>query len=79
MNLPEVGCGRDFCDSRAHHSHGESNPAHFSVNAAAPKAGFHPRGAPPMADRLLPEAVSCPFSAQRTEKLMQKIHRLTDN
>jgi hypothetical protein len=77
MNLPELDGGLGL--SRAHHSHGESNPAHFFVNPAAPKAGFRGRGAQPMADQLPPEAASCPFSAQRPRKLMQKIHRLTDN
>jgi hypothetical protein len=81
MNLPEIylGWAVGICLSRGHHSHGESNPAHFFVNPAAPKAGFRVRAAQPMAHELPPEAASCPFSVQGARKLMQKIHRLTDN
>jgi hypothetical protein len=35
--------------------------------------------APPAGSRLPLKAPRCPFSVQQVEKLMQKIHRLTDN
>jgi hypothetical protein len=63
-------------------THGESNPAHFSVKMAAAGQALdglcRPAPAnPPFNCRLRPFSVL--FRDSRRQKLMQKIHRLTHN
>jgi hypothetical protein len=67
---------------RQENTHGESNPAHFSVKAAAAGQVFdclrRPNPAnPPFNCRL--RRLSVLFRDSRWQKLMQKIHRLTHN
>jgi hypothetical protein len=80
MNLPDAtgtaGCGGE------QNSHGESNPAHFSVKTALPGPGLDCQRQPgpanhPLKRRLGPLPVL--FRHSQTAKLMQKIHRLSLN
>jgi hypothetical protein len=57
---------------------GESNPAHFSVIRISPDPDVDDSTVPVSAKDLL-NAALCPLSAHPDDKLMQKIHRLTDN
>ena len=61
---------------------GESNPAHFFVNRlrGAHRSGDSDNASASSRIRKMPvKAALCPLSVQPGEKLMQKIHRLTDN
>jgi hypothetical protein len=49
------------------------------VNGGLPKIPLRHAAAPATGGRLPPKAPLCPFSIQALRKLMQKIHRLTDN
>jgi hypothetical protein len=60
-------------------THGESNPAHFSEERMRRKFNVRGRGAQPAGIKVPLGAAPCPLSAQPDRKLMQKIHRLTDN
>jgi hypothetical protein len=78
MNWPDTGEGGRI--SR-HHTAGESDPAHFFVNrfcGGASVDDFVNIGRQHILEMTV-KAAHCPLSAQPSEKLMHKIHRLTDN
>jgi hypothetical protein len=61
---------------------GESDPEHFSVKGSPAKTPAKPADSREIrlsAGVVLPRRPACPHSAQWLGKLMQKIHRLTDN
>jgi hypothetical protein len=67
---------------RQQNTAGESGPAHFSVIwISGSVLRYHSEHgfARPRSSEMPVMAASCPLSAQRAGKLMQKIHRLTDN
>jgi hypothetical protein len=67
---------------RQQNTGGESGPAHFSViRIPGSVVGYHSEHgfALPRISEMPVKAASCPLSVQRGGKLMQKIHRLTDN
>jgi hypothetical protein len=71
MHLPDAG-SRDEPRCAEQNTHDESIPEHFSVNVGgANEPSEQPRDAA--------ATEFCPFSVQPPKKLMQKIHRLTDN
>jgi hypothetical protein len=76
--IPPDGIEPGDSDS-PHHTHRESNPAHFFAKPARPKIPPRRGFAQPAISELLPKAPPCPFSVQPGGKLMQEIHRLTDN
>ena len=61
---------------------GESNPAHFSVSGirgARHPGDFWEGFTLPRSSEMPDNTAPCPLSVQKNGKLMQKIHRLTDN
>jgi hypothetical protein len=67
---------------RQQNTGGESGPVHFSVVRLSGNVGgyrFEHGFAPPRIGEMPVNAASCPLSVQPDRKLMQKIHRLTDN
>jgi hypothetical protein len=82
MNWPDAGLGKAALGIRQQNTGGESGPAHFSViRISGSVLGHHSEHgfARPRISEVPVKAASCPLSVQPDRKLMQKIHRLTDN
>jgi hypothetical protein len=60
-------------------THGESNSAHFSVKAASPAGPPHQPNPPTVHPTAAKGGFLSFFGTIQPPKLMQKIHRLTDN
>jgi hypothetical protein len=60
-------------------THGESNPAHFSVKAALPAGRRTSQILPTAHSTVAKGGFLSFFGTTRSQKLMQKIHSLTDN
>jgi hypothetical protein len=81
MNLPEARERLEWRDGNRESAGtlaGANQIGAFFREGLAPKRDLA-ADALPEGSRLPLKAPRCPFSVQQAEKLMQKIHRLTDN
>ena len=78
MNLPDAGHGTEP-DVAEQNTRDESNPAHFSVKPVRQNAPLGIIRSLQNIPRMPFRRASVLFRYSRPAKLMQKIHRLTDN
>jgi hypothetical protein len=78
MNLPDTAEARGL-ECAEQNTRGESSPAHFSVTKDLAEESVSDRAACPPSAKCRFGHFLVLFRHNRPPKLMQKIHRLTDN